>query len=96
MQYRMEIISNQSVEEDITDLLEQEIPEIEYTVVPVVHGRGVHAKKLGTTSWPETNFLLFAYIDEVAAKKAKAIISAVKKKFSGEGISLFFTEVADI
>ena len=36
--YRIEIISNQSVQDDITELLEQEIPEIEYTVIPVVHG----------------------------------------------------------
>ena len=38
--YRIEIISNQSVQDDITELLEQEIPEIEYTVIPVVHGDG--------------------------------------------------------
>ena len=29
MNYRIEIISNQSVQEDITELLEQEISEIE-------------------------------------------------------------------
>ena len=50
MNYRIEIISNQSVQEDITELLEQEIAEIEYTVIPVVHGRGIRAKKLGTTT----------------------------------------------
>ena len=43
MNYRIEIISNQSVQEDITELLEQEIAEIEYTVIPVVHGRGIRA-----------------------------------------------------
>ena len=30
--YRVEIVANQSVEDDITELLEEEIPELEYTV----------------------------------------------------------------
>ena len=77
--YRIEIISNQSVQDDITELLEQEIPEIEYTVIPVVHGRGRRAKKLGTTIWPEQNFLLFAYTSYEDALKAKVIVSSSKK-----------------
>lgn len=96
MNYRIEIIANQSVQEDITELLEQEIPEIEYTVIPTVHGRGKKTKKLGTTTWPEQNFLLFAYLDRENAQKAKAIITAVKSKFSSEGISFFAAEEAEL
>lgn len=96
MNYRIEIIANQSVQEDITELLEQEIPEIEYTVVPTVHGRGKKSKKLGTTTWPEQNFLLFTYLTRENAQKAKAIISAIKNKFQGEGISFFAAEEADL
>lgn len=96
MNYRIEIISNQSVQEDITELLEQEIPEIEYTVVPTVHGRGKNAKKLGTSTWPEQNFLLFAYVSLEDAKKAKAIYSAIKKRFPREGISFFCVQEASI
>lgn len=95
-QYRAEIISNQSVQEDITELLEQEIPEIQYTVFPDVQGRGIHSKKLGSAAWPEQNFVLYAYIDKAGAKKIKAIIRAVKQKFPNEGISLFFTKGAEI
>ena len=58
--YRIEIIANQSVQEDITELLEEELPEIQYTVIPTVQGRGAHRKKLGSTTWPEQNFVLFA------------------------------------
>ncbi len=87
--YRIEIIANQSVQEDITELLEQEIPEIQYTVIPTVQGRGAHSKKLGSTTWPEQNFVLFAYLSRNDAKKAKAVISAVKQKFASEGISFF-------
>lgn len=94
--YRIEIIANQSVQEDITELLEQEIPEIQYTVIPTVQGRGGHSKKLGSTTWPEQNFVLFAYLSKENAKKAKAIIEAVKQKFSSEGISFFCVQEAEL
>ncbi|MBP3366776.1 MAG: hypothetical protein J6K96_07270 [Treponema sp.] len=90
--YRIEIISNQSVQDEITELLEQEIPDIEYTVIPTVHGRGRRAKKLGTTTWPEQNFVMFAYLGRENALKARVIIDAVKKRFPGEGISMFCSE----
>jgi len=94
--YRAEIISNQSVQDDIIDLLEQEIPGIEYSIIPDVHGSGHRSKKMGDTVWPEMNFDLFTYVDEPAAKKIKAIVQAVKEKFPQEGISLFFTSCVEI
>lgn len=96
MNYRIEIISNQSVQDDIIELLEQEIPEIQYTILPEVHGRGGHSKKLGTTTWPEQNFVLFAYVTKEDAKKAKAIIQAVREKFPSEGITFFCVEEAEL
>ena len=39
-EYRAEIISNQSVEDDVIELLEQEIPDIQYTLMNDVHGKG--------------------------------------------------------
>ena len=93
--YRAEIISNQSVQDDITELLEQEIPGIEYTVIPEIHGRGVRTKKLGDTVWPEMNFVLFTYVEEEAAKKIKTIVEGLKKRFPNEGISLFFTKAVE-
>ena len=69
MMYRVEIISNQSVQDDIIELLEQEIPSLQYSILPDVQGRGNKAKKLGDTVWPEMNFILFAYVQEEDAKK---------------------------
>jgi len=94
--YRAEIISNQSVQDDIVELLEEEIQGIQYTIIPDVQGRGGHSKKLGDTIWPEMNFSLFTYVSESEAKKIKAIITAVKQKFPQEGISLYFTQVVEI
>ena len=90
--YRAEIVSNQSVQDDITERLEKEIPGIQYTVIPEVHGKGLKTKKLGDTVWPEMNFILFAYIEDSDAKKVKDVIAQVKERFPNEGISLFFTK----
>lgn len=90
--YRAEIIANQSVQEDIIELLEEYIPKILYTVIPLAQGRGQGDYKLGTSSWPETNFILFAYIQKEDAPKLKAIIDAVKKRFPDDGIKIFFTK----
>ena len=96
MNYRIEIVSNQSVQDEIIELMEQEIPEIEYTLIPTVQGRGLCSKQLGDTTWPEQNFVLFAYVEKEVALKVKAIISAVKKKFPTEGITLFCTEEVEL
>ena len=95
-EYRAEIISNQSVQDDIIELLEQEIPEVQYTILSDIQGRGGRSKKLGDTVWPEMNFVFFTYVNLVQAKKIKAIIKAVKEKFPKEGISLFFTRCEDL
>ena len=96
MNYRIEIVSNQSVQDEIIELMEQEIPESEYTLIPTVQGRGRSSKTLGDTTWPEQNFVLFAYVEKEVALKVKAIISAVKKKFPTEGITLFCTEEVEL
>ena len=90
--YRAEIVSNQSVQDDITERLEKEIPGIQYTIIPEVHGKGLKTKKLGDVVWPEMNFILFAYIEDDDAKKVKDVIAQVKERFPNEGISLFFTK----
>ena len=93
--YRLEIIANKSVEEDITTALEQYIPEILYSVVPLVYGRGGSDRKLGTSTWPETNFLLVSYIEDSSLATAKAVIKAVKARFKGEGIKMFIIKSED-
>lgn len=94
--YRAEIISNQSVQEDLIELLEENIPGIQYTLIPEVHGRGTKTKKLGDTIWPEMNFVLFSYVQDEEAVKVKEVVEAVKKRFPNEGISVFFTKGEEI
>ena len=94
--YRAEIISNQSLQEDLIELLEENIPGIQYTLIPEIHGRGTKTKKLGDTIWPEMNFVLFSYVQDDEAVKVKEVVEAVKKRFPNEGISVFFTKGEEI
>lgn len=95
-EYRAEIISNQSVMEDIVERLEQEIPDFQYTIVENVHGKGLTSKKLGNTVWPEMNFILFAYVNHDSALKIKQIMEEIKQKFPREGMSVFFTKAEEV
>lgn len=87
-----EIIANQSVQDDIIEILEQVIPSIQYTIIPTVTGRGKNSYKLGTVTWPEQNFMLFAYLEKDKVMLVQAAVTMLKKKFPKEGIKLFLQE----
>lgn len=86
---RIEIISNKSVQEDIEKAMERNIKDFYYTIIPLVLGRGGENRKLGTATWPETNFAMISYIEDEDFETAKKVIAAIKEKFSGEGIKMF-------
>ena len=92
---RCEIIANQSVQDEIISLMEEHIPGVLYTIIPTVMGRGKNSYKMGNGTWPETNFILVSYVEDEHVKTMKAIIKAVKEKFSDEGIKLFLVKAED-
>ena len=92
---RCEIIANQSVQDEIISLMEEHIPGVLYTIIPTVVGRGKNSYKMGNGTWPETNFILVSYIEDEHIAMMKAIIKAVKEKFTDEGIKLFFVRAED-
>ena len=83
------IVANQSVEDDIIETLEQLIPDIRYTIIPTVNGRGGDNYKLGTATWPEQNFMMIAYMKRKDVATISAAVRMLKKKFPKEGIKLF-------
>ena len=89
---RMELIANRSVEKEIIEALENEIQNFYYTLLPEIFGRGKKQYRLGTAIWPETNFLLIAYLDDQNAAKALNIVRQVKEQFPEEGIKLFMMD----
>ena len=86
---RCEIIANQSVQDEIISLMEEHIEGVLYTIIPTVVGRGKNSYKMGSATWPETNFILVSYVEDKEVPVMKAIIKAVKEKFAGEGVKLF-------
>ena len=86
---RIEIIANKSVQEDIVSSLESAVEDFMYTLIPVVHGKGRSSKRMGTSTWPEENFLLISYLDDDDARAAAAAVAAIKKDYAREGIKVF-------
>ena len=86
---RCEIITNQSVEDDIIEQLEANIPDFEYTIDENLYGRGKHSRKFGNSVWPEMNFVLTAYINDDYVETVEKCIGYIKEKFPHEGINLF-------
>lgn len=83
------------MQDEIISLMEEHIPGVLYTIIPTVMGRGKNSYKMGNGTWPETNFILVSYVEDEHVKIMKAIIKAVKEKFSGEGIKLFLVKAED-
>jgi hypothetical protein len=91
---RVEIVANQSVQEELITALEAGIPGLCYTVIPVAHGRGPDDWKLGTVTWPEENFVLFTYQEERNAAEVARIVRDLKKQYPKEGVKVW-TVTAD-
>ena len=93
--YRAEIIANQSVQDDIIEALEDNVPGILYTLIPLANGRGGADYKLGSSTWPETNFVLVSYVSDEEKPVVSAVIGEIKERFMSEGIKLFFVRAED-
>jgi len=89
LETRVEIIANQSIEEDIIEILEKEVEEIQYTLEENVFGKGRTTRKLGNSIWPEMNFRVTVYTDEINRDKILECVNSIKQKFKNEGISVF-------
>ena len=89
---RMELFANRSVEKEMFEILEKNIPNFYYTLIPELHGKGKSKYRLGTPVWPELNFMLISYLEDDDAEAALEAIREVKKRFPQEGIKVFFME----
>jgi len=89
---RLEVIANQSVKDELLEALGSAIPELEYTLLPSVQGSGRSKRKLGTRTWPETNFLLISYMADMEALEAKTVVAYIARRFPDEGIYAAISE----
>ena len=93
--YRCEVIANQSVQDELVTLLEEHIEGCLYTIIPMAVGRGKNSYKMGSSTWPETNFVLITYIQDEFLPMVKNIVASLKSKFVNEGVKLFVVKAED-
>lgn len=86
---RVEIIENQSIQEDVIELLETRIAGIEYTLEENIFGKGKSNRKLGSTIRPEMNFRITIYTTKENLQEIQNCITEIKDKFKNEGLSSF-------
>jgi hypothetical protein len=89
---RLEVIANQSLREELIDELEAAMPDIEYTLIPIVHGKGRRKRKEGTRTWPETNFYLLCFLEDETAAKAAEVVRTIVRRFPAEGVCAAVSE----
>jgi hypothetical protein len=86
---RLEIMANNSVEENILEAFQEEDVGKHYTKIPGVHGVGNSGPRHGDAIWPEENFIFIIWCEEDEALGIKDAIAKVKEHFPDEGIKLF-------
>ncbi len=86
---RLEIIANRSIQEDMFDAFKTADIVKHYTLIPIVLGVGNSGPRMGDHIWPEENFSITIYCDDVEADKIRSVITELKSFFTNEGIKLF-------
>jgi len=86
---RLEIIANRSVQDDVSQALTEKIPDFQYTMIPLVHGKGGDNFKMGSPTWPETNFVLFSWLADETEGAIRETLEAIKLQYPREGIRYF-------
>jgi len=86
---RLEIVANQSVEENILDAFIYEKVGKYYTKFSNIYGVGTSGPRMGDAVWPEENFALVIWCEEEEARGILRAVEFVKRKFPDEGIKVF-------
>jgi hypothetical protein len=61
---RLEIIANNTVEEDIIEAMEHIDKGFYYSKINSVHGRGKSDPRWGDAVWPEENFIFIVFCED--------------------------------
>lgn len=86
---RLEIIANNTVEQDIKDALGEKVSDLRFSRLGGIHGQGRQIPRQGDGVWPEENFMLIIYCSEENAGSYVEGIRIVKERFPQEGIKVF-------
>ncbi|GHU42783.1 hypothetical protein FACS1894190_12510 [Spirochaetia bacterium] len=86
---RIEVIANNSVEENIFEAFKEEGVAKFYTKFNGAHGVGTSGPRMGDAIWPEENFVLVIWCDLKEALGIERALKKIKGQFPAEGIKLF-------
>ena len=87
---RVEIICNQSIEEDIIEVLESHGLGENFTCLYPVFGRGRHGRREGSPVWPEENVIFLLFVeDDFRLDTLLENLEVVKRKFTDEGLRCY-------
>lgn len=89
---KLEIILNQSIDEDFSRLCELANVGQHFTKTSGVMGKGNTVPKMGDDTWPQTNIKYMMVIENSELEKIRDIITYLRGKFPDEGIACFVTE----
>lgn len=88
---RIDIICNNSVFEDVQELL-LELRVKAYTKIENVHGVGTEGQKWGDAVWPQENFIMTIYCGSDSVSEIVDGFRALKTRFPTEGLKLFLSD----
>ena len=91
---RVEIIANNSVEENLLQALKEYGVGKYYTKYPGVFGVGTSGPRMGDAIWPEENFSLVIWCEDNEAQGIQHAVDSVKEIFPEEGIKMFMMHSA--
>ncbi|GAB6089448.1 PG0541 family transporter-associated protein [Spirochaeta dissipatitropha] len=87
--YRVEIIANQAVQEDLFERFHANDTGHRYSIISPAFGKGSSGERMGDHIWPEENCIILMYCDEDEYKKIRRSVLEVKQLFTNEGIKMF-------
>ncbi len=92
---RVEIIANQSIEEDVIDRLTRAGHGESFTYMRPVYGRGSAGRREGSSTWPETNVMFVVYLSAKEARILHESMQSLKETFPREGIKVWISAAAE-
>lgn len=91
---RMDIIANQSIEENVIEELAAVGHGDEFTYMHPVYGRGKNGRREGSPVWPETNVMFVVYLEEDTARALAKRIHELASRYPNEGIRCWLSNAA--
>lgn len=91
---RVEIVLNQAVKDEFISNVENMFPNLGYTFLDEVKGKGKQGKRLIDSIWPEESALLIIYTHDLQFNLLKNLFFKLKVKYPKEGLKFYYIDDA--